>query len=178
MAIELCSMGQEVAVIGGASGLVGTLVALLWALLGSKVDVDMAVVQRISLPVLMAGMLLFPFFDGPGRVVCGGMIIAALAHSTIVGWCTTSIDNYEFRLHPVDRFALRQTPSYLDVYKRQLQHPVPHVHEHAAVVVASRARPRVGADDRAAVLLPRPLASARVVLRGRRRHALGGVPAC
>ena len=59
-----------------------------------------------------------------------------------------------------------------------LQHPVPHVHEHAAVVVASRARPRVGADDRAAVLLPRPLASARVVLRGRRRHALGGVPAC
>ena len=59
-----------------------------------------------------------------------------------------------------------------------LKHPVPHVHEHAAVVVASRARPRVGADDRAAVLLPRPLASARVVLRGRRRHALGGVPAC
>ena len=113
MAIELCSMGQEVAVIGGASGLVGTLVALLWALLGSKVDVDRAVVHRISLPVLMAGMLLFPFFDGLGRVVCGGMIIAALAHSTIVGWCTTSIDNYEFRLHPVDRFALRQTPSYL-----------------------------------------------------------------
>ena len=56
--------------------------------------------------LIFAGALL-------GRVVCGGMIIAALAHSTIVGWCTTSIDNYEFRLHPVDRFALRQTPSYL-----------------------------------------------------------------
>lgn len=113
MAIQLCVMGQDVAVIGGASGMLGTLVALLWALLGSKVDIDMAIVQRISLPILMAGVLLFPFFDGAGRVVCGGLVIAALAHSTIVGWCTTSIDNYEFRLHPIDRFALRQMPSYL-----------------------------------------------------------------
>lgn len=113
MVIELCSMGQEMAVVGGASGMLGVLVALLWALLGSKVDIDMAIVQRISLPILIAGILLFPFFGGVGRVVCGGMIIAALAHSTIVGWCTTSIDNYEFRLHPVDRFTLRQAPSYL-----------------------------------------------------------------
>ena len=59
-----------------------------------------------------------------------------------------------------------------------LKHPVPHVQQHAAVVVAARARARVRAQHRAAVLLPRPLASARVVLRGRRRHALGGVPAC
>ncbi|MEG2934421.1 MAG: helix-turn-helix transcriptional regulator [Gordonibacter sp.] len=116
MTIELCSMGPIVALIGGASGIAGVLVALLWALLGSKVDIDMAIVQRISLPILIAGILLFPFFDGAGKVVCGGMVVAALAHSTIVGWCTTSIDNYEFRLHPIDRFALRQAPSNIGFF--------------------------------------------------------------
>ena len=45
------------------------------------------------------------------------------------------------------------------------QHAVLHVHEHAAVVMATRAGTCVGADDGVAVLLPRPRAACRVVLR-------------
>lgn len=113
MAIALCSMGPEAALIGGASGLVGGGFALLWGYLGPKVDIDIGVVQRISLPFLMAGVLLFPLTEGAGRIVCGCLVITALAHASIIAWYSTSIDNYEFRLHPVDRFALREAPNWV-----------------------------------------------------------------
>ena len=113
MAIALCSMGPVAALLGGASGLVGGGFALLWGYLGPKVDVDTGVVQRISLPLLLAGLVVFPLFDGAGRIVCGCLVITALAHSSIIAWYSTSIDNYEFRLHPVDRFALREAPNWV-----------------------------------------------------------------
>lgn len=113
MAIALCSMGPVAALVGGASGLVGGGFALLWGYLGPKVDIDTGVVQRISLPFLVAGVLLFPLFEGVGRMVCGCLVITALAHASIIAWYSTSIDNYEFRLHPVDRFALREAPNWV-----------------------------------------------------------------
>lgn len=111
MATALCSLGHAAALVVGASGLFGAFVVLLWCRLGPKVDIDTGVVQRISLPILVGGVLLFPFFGDEGKLVCGCVVNAALAHSSIIAWYSTSIDNYEFRLHPVDRFALRQAPS-------------------------------------------------------------------
>lgn len=113
MAIALCSMGPVAALVGGASGLVGGGVALLWGYLGPKVDIDTGMVQRISLPLLLAGLLLFPLFEGVGRIVCGCLVVMALAHASVIAWYSTSIDNYEFRLHPVDRFALREAPNWV-----------------------------------------------------------------
>ena len=106
MSIELCSMGFEAALVGGASGMVGTLLALLWSVLGPRVDIDTGVVQRISLPPLVASVLLFPFFDGPGRIACACLANIALAHTTLFSWYSTSVENHEFRLHPVDRLSL------------------------------------------------------------------------
>ena len=112
MSILMCSMGPIPAMVCGASGIIGSIPALVWGYLGPKVDVDTGVVQRISLPLIMAGLLLFPFFEGAGQVLCGCLVNMALAHSSVIAWYSTSIDNAEFQLHPVDRFAHRQAPSW------------------------------------------------------------------
>lgn len=112
MSLMICTMGLVPAVIVGASGFVGSLLAVLWAYLGSKVEIDTGIVQRISLPIIVAGLLLFPFFDDAGKIVCGCLVNIALAHSSVVTWCSTSIDNAEFQLHPV-RFAARQAPNWV-----------------------------------------------------------------
>lgn len=112
MTIEVSCLGPVAALIGGASGLFGVLLALAWCALGSKVDIDIGIVQRIVLPLLVASTLLLPVFQGYARVVCACLALAALAHSEIFNWYSVSIDNYEFRLHPVRRFALRQVPAW------------------------------------------------------------------
>lgn len=112
MSLTICTMGLVPAVIVGASGFAGSLLAVVWARLGSKVEIDTGIVQRISLPVIVAGLLLFPFFDETGKIVCGCLVNIALAHSSIVTWCSTSVDNAEFQLHPV-RFASRQAPNWV-----------------------------------------------------------------
>ncbi|MEG0375860.1 MAG: LuxR C-terminal-related transcriptional regulator [Raoultibacter sp.] len=113
MAVMMTSMGPTAALICGASGIFGTLAALLWAYLGPKVEIDTGVVQRISLPFLVAGVLLMPFFGEVGRIVCGSIINVALAHASVIAWYSTSIDNAEFGLHPVDRFSMRQAPNWI-----------------------------------------------------------------
>ncbi len=116
MAAELCSMGMEAALWGGASGIAGVSLVLVWNALGSRVDIDVGVVQRISLPLLVGSVLLFPFFEGGARVACGCVAVVALAHSSLYAWYSTSIDNHEFRFSPVDRFALRQAPSWFGFF--------------------------------------------------------------
>lgn len=116
MSIQLCTMGPAEALVGGASGILGTLLALLWGVLGSRVDIDAGIVQRISLPILVASVLLFPFFDGWGRVACACLANMALAHNTLFTWYSSAVENQEFRLHPIDRFAMRQVPSQLGFF--------------------------------------------------------------
>ena len=111
MATQSCDMGVEAVVLVGASGLFGVLLALVWGLLGSRVDIDAGVIQRISLPPLVASMLLLPFFGEWGRIACACLANIALAHSIICIWYSTMEENHEFGLHPVKRFALRSAPS-------------------------------------------------------------------
>ncbi len=108
----MCVLGPLPALVCGASGIVGVAIAITWAKLGSRVDVDTGVVQRISLPIIMAGFLLFPFFEDTGRLVCGCLVNIALAHASTVAWFTSCIDNAEFQLHPIRGFASRQAPSW------------------------------------------------------------------
>ena len=112
MSLMICIMGFVPALIVGASGFFGSLLAVVWAYLGSKVEIDTGIVQRISLPIIVAGLLLFPFFGDVGKIVCGCLVNIALAHSSVVGWYSTSVDNAEFQLHPV-RFAAHQAPNWV-----------------------------------------------------------------
>jgi DNA-binding CsgD family transcriptional regulator len=113
ISLLLCSMGPQAACIGGSSGLIGSLLAVLWARLGPRVEIDTGIIQRISLPLIIGGLLLLPFFGQTGRVVCCCLVVVALAHTSVMAWTTTSIENAEFQLHPGNRFALRQFPSWV-----------------------------------------------------------------
>lgn len=110
MSIELCSLGYEAALIGGASGIVGAALALCWPILGSRVDVDSGIAQRISMPFLVASILLVPLFEGPARVFFACLANMALAHSTLLNFYTTIVENNEFQLHPVSRLANIHVP--------------------------------------------------------------------
>jgi DNA-binding CsgD family transcriptional regulator len=116
ISILLCSMGTTAAVIGGASGLAGGILPLAWARLGPRIEVDVGIIQRISLPLIISGLLLLPFFDESGRIICCCLVIAALAHASIMAWTSTSIENAEFQLHPIQRFVFRQVPSWVGFF--------------------------------------------------------------
>lgn len=113
MSITVCTLGPLAALIGGASGIVGTVLACVWGYLGTKVEIDGGLVQRGSLPILLGGLLLFPLFGYWGQVICCGIVITALAHHTLTNLYGTCIDNYEFRLHPVERYGLANVPTYV-----------------------------------------------------------------
>jgi DNA-binding CsgD family transcriptional regulator len=112
ISIFLCSMGPTAACIGGSSGLIGSLLAVVWTRSSSRIEIDTGIIQRISLPLIIGGLLLLPFFEQTGRIVCCCLVITALAHTSVMAWTTTSVENAEFQLHPGDRFALRQFPSW------------------------------------------------------------------
>lgn len=113
MTIEVCYQGPAAALVGGASGAFGCLLAFAWYRMGSRIDLDVGIVQRISLPLLVASLLMMPLFEGPVRIFWACVALAALAHNQMYTWFSVSIENYEFCLHPVRRFALRQTPSWI-----------------------------------------------------------------
>lgn len=113
MSITVCTLGEMGALIGGASGIVGTAVACVWGYLGPKVEIDSGMVQRGSLPILLGGLLLFPLSGYWGQIVCCGFVITALAHQTIMKFAATCTDNKEFRLHPVERYGLGSVPTYI-----------------------------------------------------------------
>ena len=88
----------------------------MWCRLGSRVDIDIDVVQRISLPLLVASLLLFSLFDGIPRMVFICMALAALAHQTMFNWYSVSVANKEFRLHPVRGYAQRSVSSWVGFF--------------------------------------------------------------
>ena len=116
MSIEVCYQGFMAALVGGASGIFGVALAAVWCVLGSRVDIDVGVVQRIALPLLVVSLLMMPLFEGPLRVIWACVALATLAHNQMFTWFSVSIENYEFRLHPVRRFALRQIPSWVGFF--------------------------------------------------------------
>ena len=116
MSIEVCYQGFMAALMGGASGIFGVALAVVWCVLGSRVDIDVGVVQRIALPLLVVSLLMMPLFEGSLRVIWACVALATLAHNQMFTWFSVSIENYEFRLHPVRRFALRQIPSWVGFF--------------------------------------------------------------
>ena len=94
MSIEVCYQGSAAALVGGASGIFGVALAFVWCVLGSRVDIDVGVVQRIALPFLVASLLMMPLFEGPLRIFWACVALAILAHNQMFTWYSVSIENY------------------------------------------------------------------------------------
>ncbi len=111
--ITLFALGPTAAVIGGASGLIGTLLCLLWHKFGSKVDVGTSILQRVTLPPIVIGLLLLPFVDDTGKLICCCILNIALSHFAVMGWINTTTSNSEFQLHPILCSAASRIPGWI-----------------------------------------------------------------
>ena len=116
MTIVACSLGPLEALIGGCSGIFGVLLSLVWYRLGAKVEIDIDIVQRISLPLLVASLLLSALSEGPLRMFFICISLAALAHNQMFNWYSISIGNKEFRMHPIRRYARRAIPCWVGFF--------------------------------------------------------------
>lgn len=109
----VCLLGPQAAVIVGASGIIGCICVVVIMLIAPKANFDNGIVQRISQPVIVLGLVLLPFLAVEQRIICGILVNIALAFANIATWCTVSIENCEFRLQPISRFSSRQAPLWI-----------------------------------------------------------------
>ncbi|MEF9841686.1 MAG: LuxR C-terminal-related transcriptional regulator [Raoultibacter sp.] len=103
--IMLCIMGKDFVLVAASAGIVGSGVAILWAIRRTKSKWDTGVVQRITIPIVVAALLFVPFFGDVGRVVLGAIAVGTFAYATLMEWTDLAVANYEFQLYPVKRYA-------------------------------------------------------------------------
>ena len=70
-------------------------------------------VQQLSLPFVVATLLLIPSCNEAGLVVCAGLNTSLNAFSMVLKWCEASEMNQEFRLHAIRRYAKTGIPTWL-----------------------------------------------------------------
>lgn len=109
----VCLMGSREAAIVGVSGIIGCFFVVVLMRLMPKADFDNGIVQRISQPIVVIGLLLIPLLEGPYLVFCGCLVNIALAFVNCATWGTVAMENYEFHLQPILRFASRQAPMWV-----------------------------------------------------------------
>lgn len=109
----VCLLGPQTAIIVGASGIVGCICVVIIMFIAPKASFDNGIVQRISQPIIVLGLVLLPFLVVEQRIICGILVNVALAFANIATWCTVSIENREFRLQPILRFSTRQAPMWI-----------------------------------------------------------------
>ncbi|MEG1425878.1 MAG: helix-turn-helix transcriptional regulator [Raoultibacter sp.] len=116
ISLLMCLISTQAAIIVGASGIAASLFAIVFSYREPKIDVDNSFIQRVSLPIVVVGLLLIPFFDSTGKIVCGCIVNNALAYSAIMTKSNISVENAEFQLHPIDRYAFRQIPNWIGFF--------------------------------------------------------------
>ncbi|MEI3377079.1 MAG: helix-turn-helix transcriptional regulator [Coriobacteriales bacterium] len=109
----VCLLGSQTAIIVGASGIVGCICVVIIMFIAPKASFDNGIVQRISQPVIVLGLVLLPFLAVEQRIICGVLVNVALAFANIATWCTVAVENREFRLQPILRFSTRQAPLWI-----------------------------------------------------------------
>lgn len=112
IAFYVCMLGHQAAILVGASGIVGCALVVVIMRIAPKVNFDNGIVQRISQPFIILGLILLPFLEIDQRILCGILVNGALAFANIATWCTVTIENQEFRLQPIRRFSSRQAPMW------------------------------------------------------------------
>lgn len=106
--VMICSMGLTAVLVVCALAILGSLLSILWAHRRIKSRWNLATVQRMTIPLVVAIVLLIPFLEDGGRTVCGGIALAAFACTKLMEWTEMVVMNAEFQLFPVRRFALGQ----------------------------------------------------------------------
>lgn len=111
--IMLCSLGKQSVLVAAGAGIVGAGVAFVWALRRTKTKWDTGMVQRTTIPIVVAVLLFLPFFDSVGRTVCGAVAIATFAYATLMEWTELAVTNSEFQLFPVVRYACSRLAQWI-----------------------------------------------------------------
>lgn len=109
--VALFSFGLVPALIGAASGIVGAALALMWAHIDQRCGLDSSVMLNATLPVIVAGLLLMPFFGEAGQIACCCAINAAHAFYRTSSIASLTTANAEFSLHPVRQSAFGRIPT-------------------------------------------------------------------
>lgn len=104
--IMLCLMGTDAIIMAALAGLVASALAIVWAMQRVEKRWDTGMAQRMTMPVIVAALLLIPLVGEYGRMLVGAIATAAFAYSTLMEWTDTAVTNFEFQLHPVKRTAL------------------------------------------------------------------------
>ena len=112
----LFTLGVHATVIGCASGIVGSLLSLAWFKIGRKTDIDIGVLQRLTLPPVVIGLLLMPFGGSFWQLLCCCLVNIALSLYAVAGWINSTTANSEFSLHPVGCTAARQLPVWIGFF--------------------------------------------------------------
>lgn len=111
--IMISSLGLHAILISGATGIISSLIAFIWARRRSKSSWTTESAQRITVPLIVASLLFLPFCNEAGRIVCGSVSIAAFAYVTLMEWTGQVVKNAEFQLFPLHRFALGRLAQWL-----------------------------------------------------------------
>lgn len=104
--IMILSLGLNAILIAGTTGIASALLAFLWARRRSKSSWTAESAQRFAVPLVVAVLLLIPFCNDAGRIVCGSISIATFAYVTLMEWTGQVVKNAEFQLFPLQRFAI------------------------------------------------------------------------
>ncbi|MEG1560954.1 MAG: helix-turn-helix transcriptional regulator [Raoultibacter sp.] len=116
ISLLMCLINPQAAIIVGASGILASVFAILFSYREPKINIDNSFIQRVSLPIVVIGLLLIPFCDETGKIVCGCIVNNALAYSATMTKSNMSVENAEFQLHPIDRYAFRQIPNWIGFF--------------------------------------------------------------
>ncbi|MDR1713314.1 MAG: helix-turn-helix transcriptional regulator [Coriobacteriales bacterium] len=106
--VMLCSMGLSDVLFAIAIAVFGSLVSVLWAIRRTKPKWNFSTVQRMTIPLVVAILLLIPFFDDLGRSICGGIAVATFAYTKLMEMTELVVMSAEFQIFPVRRLATGQ----------------------------------------------------------------------
>lgn len=113
VAVVVGSFGLGPIVVLSSSGVLGAIVAICFAVAKPGFSVDTTVIRRVSVPILIAGLLIMPLCGESGIVACGCAVVAALSLNMVLFWSRTASICFEFHYHPIKWLSYRQGADWI-----------------------------------------------------------------
>ena len=105
LVIMLCLFGTAAVIVAALAGLAASFLAIVWAMQRVEKRWETSTVQHMTVPVIVAALLLVPQLDQVGQMLCGAVATATFAYASLMKWTEMAVAGYEFQLHPVKRTA-------------------------------------------------------------------------
>lgn len=100
VAIMLCSLDLASVVIAGSFGLISSCIAAWWLRNFNKRNWDTDRSQRLTIPFVVAAVLIVPLTGDIGRTLGAALAIGAFSYVTLMEWTGVAVANAEFHLAP------------------------------------------------------------------------------